>query len=78
MIGTTTELLSIKDIAHRLKESPRSTARRLAADMLPEPIKIPSATGETPKLRWPVETIERWMALSCPSRVDFEELCGEQ
>jgi predicted DNA-binding transcriptional regulator AlpA len=60
------QLLSAKTLARMLSLSVRSVWRLRAGQKLPEPVRVGGA------IRWRQTDIERWAAMGCPGRKEFE------
>ena len=60
-------MLTVHDVAKMLCCSARSVYRLTDSGRVPRPVKLGSL------VRWPRETIERWIAQGCP-RADREEV----
>ena len=60
------QLLTARKLAKTLSTSVRSIWRYQSAGRLPETVKIAGA------IRWRQSDIEKWIALGCPSRQEFE------
>ena len=68
---TAMELLSVRELANRMKVSTRHVWSLLSSGRLPEPVRI----GRS--VRWRVDLIDQWIRVGCPSRERFEaELVG--
>lgn len=68
MTGTkqNTQLLTAKALAKILSTSVRSIWRYRSSGRLPKTVKISGA------IRWRQSDIEKWIALGCPSKSEFE------
>ncbi len=65
------ELLSVRELANRLKVSTRHVWSLLSSGRLPEPVRV----GRS--VRWRADDIDQWIRLGCPNREKFEgELVG--
>ena len=62
------QLVAAKEVAAFCSVSKATWARWYAADRVPAPVKI----GRT--VRWRLADLERWVALGCPPRKQFEAL----
>jgi predicted DNA-binding transcriptional regulator AlpA len=62
----TCQPLSAKALAKLLSLSVRSVWRLRAGQKLPEPVKVGGA------IRWRQADIEKWAAMGCPGRKEFE------
>lgn len=60
------QLVSAKKLAKILSTSVRSVWRYRSSGRLPEIVKISGA------IRWRQSDIEKWIALGCPSKSEFE------
>ena len=60
------QLLSAKTLAKMLSLSARTVWRLRSSGKLPEPVKVGGA------IRWRQQDIERWTAMGCPNRKEFE------
>ena len=63
------ELLSVREVAGRLKVSSRQIWKLLSSGRFPKPVRL----GRS--VRWRAEDIARWVELDCPSRDRFEAEC---
>jgi len=59
--GAERAMLTVHDVAQMLNCSARTIYRLADAGKLPRPVKLNAL------VRWPRETIERWIAEGCPS-----------
>jgi len=59
-------LLSAKAVAQILSLSKRQVFRLNSSGKIPQPVKVGGAT------RWCESDIQKWIALGCPSRAEFE------
>lgn len=64
------ELLNVKDVAARLRISPRQVWKLLASGRIPAPLRLSRS------VRWRMDLIDRWVELGCPSRERFEATCA--
>ena len=69
MKGVNVELLTVKDVAARLRISQRQVWKLLASGRIPAPVRISRS------VRWRAGDITRWIELGCPSRERFEAEC---
>lgn len=60
------ELLTVRDLAERLKVSPRQIWKLRASARLPEEVRISRS------VRWRATDVTLWVQLGCPSRERFE------
>ncbi len=60
------ELLTVRDVAARLKISPRQVFKLRASGQLPEAVRLARS------VRWRAEDLALWVQLGCPSREQFE------
>ena len=68
---TAMELLSVRELANRMKVSTRHVWSLLSSGRLPEPVRV----GRS--VRWRADDIDQWIRLGCPNREKFEgELVG--
>ena len=66
MKGASMELLTVKDVAARLRISPRQVWKLLASGRIPEPVRISKS------VRFRATDIDEWVRLGCVSRERFE------
>lgn len=64
------ELLTVKDVAARLRISPRQVWKLLAMGRIVAPLRLSRS------VRWRADLIDRWVAMGCPSREQFEAECA--
>lgn len=57
-----TALLTPEELAEKLKISPRTLWRLLAAEKVPKPIRFGGST------RWRLAEVQEWIAQGCPGR----------
>ena len=62
------QLLSVKQVAHRLSLSKRQIFRLNSCGKIPAPIRIGGA------VRWSESTIAKWLAAGAPGRRTFERI----
>ena len=60
------ELLTVRDVASRLKVSPRQIWKLRASGRLPEAVRVARS------VRFRASDIAEWVAMGCPSRDRFE------
>ncbi len=60
------ELLTVKDVAARLRISQRQVWKLLASGRIPAPVRLSRS------VRWRAEDIDDWVRMGCPSRERFE------
>ncbi len=60
------ELLTVRDVASRLKISPRQVWKLCASARMPDAVRVSRS------VRWRAPDIDRWVQLGCPNREDFE------
>ncbi len=63
------ELLSVRELAGRLKVSTRHVWALLSSGRLPKPVRVGRA------VRWRADDVARWVEMGCPSRERFEAEC---
>ena len=66
------ELMTVKDVAARLKISARQVWKLRASGRLPESLRVSRS------VRWREVDITRWVELGCPSRAEFEARAGDR
>lgn len=64
------ELLTVRDVAARLRISPRQVWKLLASGRMPSPVRLSRS------VRWRADDISHWVHLGCPSREQFEAACA--
>ncbi len=63
------DLLTVKDVAARLRISARQIWKLSSSGRMPAPVRVSSS------VRWRAEDIARWVEMGCPSRERFEAEC---
>ena len=66
------ELLTVKEVASRLKISPRQVWKLRAAGKIPGPVNLSRS------VRWLASDIDEWIRLGCISREEFEQARGQR
>lgn len=61
-------LVTVKEVAERLRISSRQVWKLLSSDRLPPPVRI----GGSRSVRWRSADISRYIDLGCPNREQFE------
>lgn len=69
----TEKLLTAQDVAEKLSLSKRAVFRMKAAGLI-----CPSVTVGRGAVRWRQSDIERWIAMGCCSRRDFEVVANDR
>ena len=60
------ELLSVRELAGKLKVSTRHVWALLSSGRLPKPVRVGRA------VRWRADDVTRWVEMGCPARDAFE------
>ncbi len=60
------ELLTVREVALRLKVSPRQVWKLLASGRMPEPLRLSRS------VRWRKSDLNEWVRLGCVSRDEYE------
>jgi len=63
----TCQMLSAQAVAKKLSLSKRAVFRMRSAGLICSPVKVGAGA-----IRWRQSDIERWIALGCPSKSEFE------
>lgn len=66
------ELLTVKDVASRLKVSARQVWKMRASGKIPGPVNLSRS------VRWLASDIDEWILRGCPSREKFEQARAKQ
>lgn len=60
------ELLTVEEVAARLRISQRQVWKLLASERLPKPVRLSRS------VRWRKSDVDEWVRLGCISRDEFE------
>ncbi len=64
---TSEKLLTAQTVAEKLSLSKRAVFRMKSAGLICSPVKVGAGA-----IRWRQSDIEKWIALGCPSKSEFE------